>query len=121
MFTSNVTNTVTLPDPTFLEPCKCNKAITHRHPRYFLLQLPSVAMMALCRNVATDNTILCELYVDTFSDVSDDGETEIFDSNSDTPSMSFRKQSQPCPLVFTSDGAKLTKGPAMNLSAEPQV
>jgi hypothetical protein len=61
----------------------------------------------------TDIDILCELYMDTVSDVSDDGETEIFDSDSDIPTTNFHKQSRPCPLVFTSDSEhlKLAKYP----------
>jgi hypothetical protein len=39
----------------------------------------------------TDKDILCELYADIFSDVSDDGESEIFDSDSDVPTISFCK------------------------------
>jgi hypothetical protein len=39
-----------------------------------------------------DNDILSELYADTFSDVSDDSETEILDNDSDIPTTSSRKQ-----------------------------
>jgi hypothetical protein len=52
--------------------------------------------------------ILCELYADVFSDVSSDCETEIFDSDSDFPTTSFRKQLRPRPVVFTSDSATST-------------
>jgi hypothetical protein len=45
-----------------------------------------------------DHNILCELYAATCSDVSDDSESEILESNSDVPTSSSRKQSQPCPL-----------------------
>jgi hypothetical protein len=42
--------------------------------------------------------ILCELYAGTCSDVSDDSEYEILESDSDVPEINSRKQSQPCPL-----------------------
>jgi hypothetical protein len=42
--------------------------------------------------------ILCELHAATCSDVADDSESEILESDSDIPTISSRKQSQPCPL-----------------------
>jgi hypothetical protein len=47
--------------------------------------------------------ILCKLYVDTCSDVSNDCESEILEGHSDVPTTSSRKQSRPCPLVFAHD------------------
>jgi len=47
--------------------------------------------MAVCKNVMKDDT-LCELYADTYSDVSDDCETEILDSESETSTVKGRKQ-----------------------------
>jgi len=43
---------------------------------------------------------LCELYVDTYSDVSDDCETEILESDSVIPTTPC-KQSSSCLLVLT--------------------
>jgi len=42
--------------------------------------------MALCRSVLKEDDILCELYADTRSDVSDSG-NEILDSDSDAPQL----------------------------------
>jgi hypothetical protein len=46
----------------------------------FLAHLPSVAVMALDRRVLKEGDILCELYADTCSDVSDDSKGEFLDS-----------------------------------------
>jgi hypothetical protein len=48
--------------------------------------------MALRRNVLQEDDILCELYVDTRSDVSDYSDDESLDSDSDVPTTSSRKQ-----------------------------
>jgi len=48
--------------------------------------------MALCRNVLQEDNILCELYVDTCSDVSYYSENESLDSDSDVPTTSSHKQ-----------------------------
>jgi hypothetical protein len=66
--------------------------------------------MALRRSVLQDD-ILCELYVDTRSDVSDNSDNESLDINSDVPTTSSRKQLQsstgplipqfPHPFFFT--------------------
>jgi hypothetical protein len=50
--------------------------------------------MALCRNVLQEDDILCELYADTCSDVSDYSDSESLDSDSDVPTTSSRKQLQ---------------------------
>ena len=55
--------------------------------------------MALCRNVLQEDDILCELYSDTCSDVSD--------SDSDTPTSSH-KQLQSSVIVVTSDSETST-------------
>ena len=47
----------------------------------FLAHLLSVAVMALDRRVLKEGDILCELYADTCSDVSDDSEGEFLDSD----------------------------------------
>jgi hypothetical protein len=53
-------------------------------------------MMALHRSVMKDVGFSCELYVDTYSDVSDDCETEISDSDSYILTASSRKE---CDIV----------------------
>ena len=57
--------------------------------------------MALDRRVLKEGDILCELYADTCSDVSDDSEGEFLDS--DVPTASSHKQFQPHTVVLTSD------------------
>jgi len=48
--------------------------------------------MAMHRNVLQEDDILCELYADTRSDVSDYSDNESLDSDSDIPATSSRKQ-----------------------------
>jgi hypothetical protein len=48
--------------------------------------------MALHRNVLQEDNILCELYADTCSDVSDYSYNESLDSDSDVPTTSSLKQ-----------------------------
>jgi hypothetical protein len=55
------------------------------HSFRYSLCFPSVAIMALCRNVLHKDDILCEFYVDTHSDVSDYSDNESLDSDSDFP------------------------------------
>jgi len=62
------------------------------HSFRYSLCFPSVAIMALRRNVLQEDNILCELYVDTRSDVSDYSENESLDSDSDVPTTSSHKQ-----------------------------
>jgi hypothetical protein len=50
-----------------------------------------------------EGNILCELYADTCSDVSDDTEGEFLDSDRDVPTASSHKQFQPPTVVRTSD------------------
>jgi len=47
--------------------------------------------MALRRNVLQEDDILCELYADTRSDISDYSDNESLDGDSDVPTSS-RKQ-----------------------------
>ena len=83
---SQVTNKQTSPDPLFLEP---------KIPLIQTLSLfPSVAIMAMRRNVLQEDDILCELYVDTCSDLSDYSDNESLDSDSDVPPTSSHKQLQ---------------------------
>ena len=48
-----------------------------------LLSFPSVAIMALHRSVLQKDVILCELYADTRSDVSDYSDNESLGSDND--------------------------------------
>jgi len=57
--------------------------------------------MALRRNVLQEDDILCELYSDTYSDVSDYSDSESSDSDSDILTSS-RKQLQSSVVVVTS-------------------
>jgi hypothetical protein len=50
--------------------------------------------MALHMNVLQEEDILCKLYADTHSDVSDYSDNENLDSDSDVSTTSSRKQSQ---------------------------
>ena len=59
--------------------------------------------MALCRNVLQKEDILCELYVDTQSDVSDYSDNESLDSDSDVSATSPRKQLRSSVVGVTSD------------------
>ena len=74
-----------------------------------LAHLLSVAVMALDRRVLKEGDILCVLYADTRSDVSDDSEGEILDSDSDSdsdsdiPTASSHKKFQLRTVVLTSD------------------
>jgi len=56
------------------------------------VKTPSVAIMALCRNVLQEDDILCEFYADTRSDISDCSDNESLDSDSDVPTTSSHKQ-----------------------------
>ena len=143
MFGSEVTYRQTALDLLLLEPFACNRDHQFRYLSC-LLYLPSVAAMTLCRSVLKEDNILCVLYVDTHSNVSDNSDNEILDSDSDVPTASSRKQLPPSALVVTSDsetsteegesnvlgaliikqlsyGVQLIKNQAMNLSLEPQV
>ena len=64
------------------------------HSFRYPLCFPSVAVMALRRNVLEEDDILCDLYVDTRSDVSDYSDNESLDSDSDVPTTSSQKQLQ---------------------------
>jgi hypothetical protein len=62
------------------------------HSFRYSLSFPPVAVMALHRNVRQEDDILCELYADTRSDVSDYSDNESLDSDIDAPRTSSRKQ-----------------------------
>jgi len=52
---------------------------------------------------------LCELCADTPSDVSDNSDNEILDSDSDIPTTSSRKELRPSAIVVTSDSETNTE------------
>jgi hypothetical protein len=85
----------------------CNKGTTHSDT----LRFPSVATMALHRNVLQEDDILCELYVDTWSDVSDSSDNESLDSDfdSEVSGTSSRKQLRSSVVVVTSDSETSTR------------
>ena len=62
------------------------------HSFRYSLCFPSVAIMILRRNVLQEGDILCELCVDTCSDVSDYSDNESLDSDSEVPTTSSHKQ-----------------------------
>jgi len=59
--------------------------------------------MALRSTVLNEDIILCELCADTCSDVSDNSENEILDSDSDVPTTSLHEHLRPSAIVFTSN------------------
>jgi hypothetical protein len=65
--------------------------------------------MALLRSALKEDDILCELYADTRSDVSDNSDNEILESDSDVPTISSRKQLRPSAIVVTSDSETSTE------------
>jgi hypothetical protein len=58
------------------------------HSFRYSLSFPSVAIMALRRNVLQEDYILCKLYAVTRSDVSDYSDNESLDSDSGVPTTS---------------------------------
>jgi len=64
--------------------------------------------MALRKNVLQEDDILCELYADTCSDVSDNSDNESLNSDSDVPAISSRKQLRSSVVVVTSDSETST-------------
>jgi hypothetical protein len=75
--------------------------------------------MALRRNVLQENDILCELYADRLSEVSDNSGNESLDSDSDSdvPTTSLCKQLLSFAVVVTSDSETSTKERA---NSEPE-
>ena len=69
---------------------------------------PSVAGMALLKNVLQEDDILCELYVDARSGVSDNSDGGSLDSDSDVSATSSRKQLPSSVVVITSDSETST-------------
>jgi hypothetical protein len=62
------------------------------HSFRYSLCFPSAAVMALHRNVLQEGDILCELYADTSSYVSNYSNNKSMDSDSDVPTTSSHKQ-----------------------------
>ena len=60
-------------------------------------------------SVLKEEDILCELYGDPRSDVSDNSENEILDSDSDVPTTGLRKQLWLSAIVFTSNSETNTE------------
>jgi hypothetical protein len=103
---SPITHKQPAPDPLFLEPKDHNKETTERDTLYVSFTPSISAVMALNRRVLKEGDILCELYADICSDVSDNSEGEFLDSDSisDVPTASSHKQFQLPSVVLTSDG-----------------
>jgi hypothetical protein len=59
--------------------------------------------MELRRNFLQESDVLCELYADTLSEVSDNSDNESLDSDSDVPTTSLCKQLRSSAAVATSD------------------
>jgi len=76
------------------------------HSFRYSVCFPSVAVMALRRNVLQEDDIMCVLYVDTRSDVSDcsDNESLDSDSDSDVSTNSSHKQLWSAVVAVTGDG-----------------
>ena len=64
--------------------------------------------MALSENVLQEDNILCELYADTRSDVSDNSDSGSLDIDSDVSTTSSRKQLPSSVVVVTSDSETST-------------
>jgi hypothetical protein len=73
--------------------------------------------MALRRNVLQEDDILCALYADTRSDVSDYSDNESLDSDSDVSTTSSHKQLRSSAIVVTSDSETST---SKEESGEPE-
>jgi hypothetical protein len=69
MLRSQVTNKQTGPDPLFLEPLDCNKETAHSDTLFSFNH-------GFAWNVLQEDDILCELYADTHSHVSDYSDNE---------------------------------------------
>jgi len=91
MFGSQVTSRQTALEPYFRTISLQQSDRSFKYSVCF----PSVAIMAVCRNVLQEDDILCELYADRSSDVSDFSDSESLGSDierdSDIPTSS-RKQ-----------------------------
>jgi len=104
MLGSQVTNKRISHYPLLLGTLACNKGTTHSDTFYF----PSVAIMALRKNILRADDILCELYADTRYDGSDNSDNESLDRDSDVSTSISRKQLRSSVGVVTSDSATST-------------
>ena len=68
-----------------------------------------MVILALHRSVLKEDDILCGLCADARSDVSDNSDNEILDSDSDVPTTSSRKQLPSSAIVVTSDSETSTE------------
>jgi len=84
MHGSQPTNKQTGHDPPIFRTIRLQQ---RDHSFRYSLCFPSVAIMALHRNVLQGDDILCELYAETCSDVSDYSDHESLDSGSDVPHL----------------------------------
>ena len=123
--------------------CTKIKRLLNQIPSVFLPNFLQLQSCSFCKSVLKEDTILCELYADTGSDVSDNSDNETFGSDSDIPNSSH-KQLRPSAIVVTSDSERSTeeeesckpessddkksdmwcktdKNEAVSLSLEPQV
>ena len=89
MVGSQLTNKQTGNDPPIFRTIRLQQ---RDHSFRYSLCFPSVAIKALRRNVLQEDDILCELYADTRSDVSDYSDNESLDNDSDVPTISSHKQ-----------------------------
>jgi len=65
--------------------------------------------MALRSTVLNADNTLCELWTNTCSDISENSENEILESDSDVATTSLCKQLWPSAIVFSSDSEKSTQ------------
>jgi hypothetical protein len=87
MLGCQVTNKQTGHDPLFLELLDCNKGTTHSGTLFSFS-----GNHGFDRNVLQEDDILCELYAETCSVVSDYSDSVCSDSDSDVPTTSSPKQ-----------------------------
>jgi len=89
MLGSQVTNKQTGHDPLFFRAIRLQQ---RDHSFRYSLCFPSVAIMAVHRNILQEDEILWELYADICSDVSGYSDNESLDSDGDIPTTSSLKQ-----------------------------
>jgi hypothetical protein len=106
---SQFANMLTLPGPTFLELHDFNKATTVWDTLHVFLHNFRQLQSWLCVGRLWKATIFCELCADTCSDISNDSESEILESDSDIPTTISSKKSRNFPLVFTHDNKTSTE------------
>lgn len=95
MYGSQVTNTKTLPGPTFLQPCDSNKVTTDSGNLCTLFQLFLQQKSWLCVEVLRN--MFCASYMQVHILMPDDSETIILDSDSDIPMTPQCKQLRSVP------------------------